>query len=243
METAENFHFLSITVKRRKPTEGAVSQLADNQKWVWGTESSVLSNNDGDMDQMREIPRESSDDPVLDEFSQEPVSEQYIPKDKKEIYPHPVSPSTGRTVHSILQQDSQLFHFAKRSHHSILSSFMRFVHKIYLLQFISASVYVNTIGRKDKSRNEKTVLIILTGIYKSKNLKMKMFSGGWPGGIVVKFAHSASVAWGLWVWISGTDLAPLVSHAVAASHIKQRKIGTDVSLVTVFLKQKEKDWQ
>lgn len=111
------------------------------------------------MDQMREIPRESSDDPVLDEFSQEPVSEQYIPKDKKEIYPHPVSPSTGRTVHSILQQDSQLFHFAKRSHHSILSSFMRFVHKIYLLQFISASVYVNTIGRKDKSRNEKTVLI------------------------------------------------------------------------------------
>ena len=35
----------------------------------------------------------------------------------------------------------------------------------------------------------------------------------------------------------------LSSHAMVACHIKQRKIGTDVSSVTVFLKQKEEDWQ
>ena len=42
---------------------------------------------------------------------------------------------------------------------------------------------------------------------------------------------------GSWVWIqhNSSDLA------VAASHIKYGKIGTDVSLI--FLKQKEEDWQ
>ena len=33
------------------------------------------------------------------------------------------------------------------------------------------------------------------------------------------------------------------SHAVAASHIGWRKIGTDVRSVTIFLKQKGEDWQ
>ena len=34
------------------------------------------------------------------------------------------------------------------------------------------------------------------------------------------------------------------SHTVVVSHIqkKKRKIGTDVSSVTIFLKQKEEDW-
>ena len=43
---------------------------------------------------------------------------------------------------------------------------------------------------------------------------------------------------GLWVQLLGVDLAWLSSHTVAASHIVYRKIGTDVSSVTVFLKQK-----
>ena len=30
--------------------------------------------------------------------------------------------------------------------------------------------------------------------------------GGWPGGVVVKFAHSASAARGSQVWIQGADL-------------------------------------
>ena len=29
---------------------------------------------------------------------------------------------------------------------------------------------------------------------------------GWPSGVLVKFAHSASAAWGPWVWIPGVDL-------------------------------------
>ena len=33
------------------------------------------------------------------------------------------------------------------------------------------------------------------------------------------------------------------NHAVAASHIKWRNTGTDVSSVRIFLKQKEEDWQ
>ena len=33
------------------------------------------------------------------------------------------------------------------------------------------------------------------------------------------------------------------SHAVEAPHIKQRKIGTNVGSGTVFLKQREEDWQ
>ena len=31
-------------------------------------------------------------------------------------------------------------------------------------------------------------------------------SQGWPGGVVVKFVHSTSVAWGLQVQILGADL-------------------------------------
>ena len=30
--------------------------------------------------------------------------------------------------------------------------------------------------------------------------------GSWPGGLVVKFMHSALATWSLWVWILGTDL-------------------------------------
>ena len=43
------------------------------------------------------------------------------------------------------------------------------------------------------------------GIWEIKNRQPS-----WPGGIAVGFAHSASVAQGLLLWILGTDLAPLI---------------------------------
>ena len=60
---------------------------------------------------------------------------------------------------------------------------------------------------------------------------------------MVKFAHSASVAWGSLVYIPGMDGSTYCtsSHVVVASYIQKR--GTDVSSVTLFLKQKEEDWQ
>ena len=44
------------------------------------------------------------------------------------------------------------------------------------------------------------VLISIRQTLKSNNDR------GQPGGVVVKFAHSASVARGTWVWVPGTDL-------------------------------------
>ena len=38
----------------------------------------------------------------------------------------------------------------------------------------------------------------------------KAIPGGLPGGAVVKFACSASAAWGSPIWIPGADMAPLV---------------------------------
>ena len=35
----------------------------------------------------------------------------------------------------------------------------------------------------------------------------------------------------------------LIKPSVAAAYLKERKTGTDVSSATIFLKQKEKDWQ
>ena len=66
----------------------------------------------------------------------------------------------------------------------------------------------------------------------------------WPSGVVVKFVLSASAPRG----ITGSDPRCRPSTACPAtlwqaSHIKQKKIGTDVSSVTIFLKQKEEDWQ
>ena len=73
-----------------------------------------------------------------------------------------------------------------------------------------------------------------TIIIRHKALKV-LLPWGWPGGVVVKFAHSTSVA-GVyrlgcqvptWYYSSG--------HAVVASHIKWRKTGTDVSSGQIFL--------
>ena len=63
-----------------------------------------------------------------------------------------------------------------------------------------------------------------------------------PGGAAVKFAHSTLAAWGSPVRIPGADAAPLgKSHAVVGiPHIKQRKMGTDVSSGPVFLSEKRR---
>ena len=67
---------------------------------------------------------------------------------------------------------------------------------------------------------------------------------GWPGGVVVKFTHSASVAQGLQVHILGADLHDIHQATLwQCPTYKVEKTGTDVSSVTIFLKQKEGDWQ
>ena len=68
-------------------------------------------------------------------------------------------------------------------------------------------------------------------------------TGGQPRGIVVKSVCSALVAWGSQVWIPGKDLALLVKPRCGGIPHKTEKIGTDLSSVTIFLKQKEEDWQ
>ena len=64
---------------------------------------------------------------------------------------------------------------------------------------------------------------------------------GLPSGIVVKFTSSASQPgihrFGSQAWNQHCSLG----HAMVASHIKQKKIGTDVSSVTVILLQKIKN--
>ena len=63
-----------------------------------------------------------------------------------------------------------------------------------------------------------------------------------PGGVGVKFAHSASAAGSSQVRIPGRDLTQhsSSSHTVAVSHIKQKKIGTDVSSGPILLTKKRK---
>ena len=56
--------------------------------------------------------------------------------------------------------------------------------------------------------------------------------------------HSASVARGSRVWILGVDLC--TAHQACCGSVPyttQRRIATDVSSATIFLKQKEEDWQ
>ena len=61
-------------------------------------------------------------------------------------------------------------------------------------------------------------------------------SRGRPGGTVVKCIGSTLVARGSRVCILGVDMAPLASHAVVGvPHIKERKMGTDVSSGPIFL--------
>ena len=63
---------------------------------------------------------------------------------------------------------------------------------------------------------------------------------GWPSGVVVKFVLSPLAAWGSQVQIT-THCSS--SRAVVVFHIKQRKIGTEVSSAIIFLQQKVEDQQ
>ena len=64
---------------------------------------------------------------------------------------------------------------------------------------------------------------------------------GQPGGAAVKLAHSASAARGLQVRIRVWTWHRLVHHAVVGvPHIKQRKMGTDVSSGPVFFGKKRR---
>ena len=77
-----------------------------------------------------------------------------------------------------------------------------------------------------------------------KNLGIKNdLPWGWPGGLVVKCPCSASAAWSPHVQIPGTDLAPLVKPRCGSIPHKIKEDSTDVSSATIFLKQKEEDWQ
>ena len=70
------------------------------------------------------------------------------------------------------------------------------------------------------------------------NLRLR----GWPSALVVKFVHSTSAAQGSWAWGSWAWIyRPLINHAVAASHIQnRRKLATDVSSGPIFLTKKPK---
>ena len=61
---------------------------------------------------------------------------------------------------------------------------------------------------------------------------------------MVKFTHSTSVAWGLWVQIPGADLhTPHQAMLWRHPTYKIEETDTNVSSGTVFLKQKEENWQ
>ena len=67
---------------------------------------------------------------------------------------------------------------------------------------------------------------------------------GQPGRIVVKFPCSTSVAQSLLVRIPGVDVRTACQAMPwQASHIKQRKMGPDVSSRPIFLSKKEEDWR
>ena len=67
---------------------------------------------------------------------------------------------------------------------------------------------------------------------------------GQPSGIVVKFACFTLAAQGSQVWIPGMDMELLIKPCWGSiPHTKKRKVGTDVSSATIFLKWKEEDGQ
>ena len=93
--------------------------------------------------------------------------------------------------------------------------------------------------------NSHTLLVgVQTGAATMENstaIPQKIKTGGRPRGLEIKCARSAAGGPG-----SDPGRAPthrLSDHAVAASHIKWRKMGTDVSSGSDFLsKKKEEDW-
>ena len=60
---------------------------------------------------------------------------------------------------------------------------------------------------------------------------------------MVKYMHFTLAAWSLQVWIPSVDLPPLIRPCCGRIPHKIEEDGIDVSSVTIFLKQKEEDWQ
>ena len=76
---------------------------------------------------------------------------------------------------------------------------------------------------------------------KSQNEIKKTVQWCWPGGTMVKLAHSSSVAWGSPVQIPGADLCTACQAMLwQVSHIKQRKMNMGVSSGPVFLSKKRR---
>ena len=75
----------------------------------------------------------------------------------------------------------------------------------------------------------------------SHSCDLKFSSRGRPSSTAVKLARSASAAWASLVRIPGAGMALLGKQCcVGVPHIKERKMGTDVSSGPIFLKKKEK---
>ena len=64
---------------------------------------------------------------------------------------------------------------------------------------------------------------------------------GQPSGVVVGFTCSTSTAWGLGIWIPGSDYTLLIRPCCGGvPYTKYRKIGMDVNSGTIFLTKKKR---
>ena len=73
---------------------------------------------------------------------------------------------------------------------------------------------------QDRKSTYKSKLHFYTLTMKQQKEKLRTQSQGWPSGIVVKFARSASAAWGLQLWILGADLC--TTQAMLWQHPTQK---------------------
>ena len=77
--------------------------------------------------------------------------------------------------------------------------------------------YIKTrlsLGKKESERDERIQLFLWLFCFLEVGLerKSKILTWGLPGGLVVKFPHSALETQGSQVQIPGTDLAPLIKQ-------------------------------
>ena len=115
------------------------------------------------------------------------------------------------------------------------------------LQFTKSLHMDNHYNKKERLKLGKTyaplVYIILSFLEIIFNIKPKshikiLLGQGWPRGIVIKFGMLCFCGLGQWIWILSTDLHHS-SCCGSKTHIKGRKIGTDVSSGPIFLRKKK----